>query len=58
MENPADHAQEPARQRCLCIADRLLAQLQRMAPGQIAQSLVVIGVHGGSFRVSKRLCLG
>jgi hypothetical protein len=35
------------RQPGMGIADRLLAQFQRLQLGQLAQALVVVGMHGG-----------
>ncbi|CAN7636258.1 hypothetical protein LJR074_004913 [Acidovorax sp. LjRoot74] len=47
MKNPSGQAHKPPRYPGMDIADRLLAQLQGVALGGIAQALVVIGMQVG-----------
>ena len=47
MKNPSDQAHMPPGHPGMGIADRLLAQLQSVTLGSIAQALVVVGVQVG-----------
>ena len=47
MKNPSGQAHKPPGHPGMGFADRLLAQLQSVTPGGIAQALVVAGVQVG-----------